>query len=158
MKNLSTVIGKDERLELFIKQSRRILINTNFIFFAAIVIIHVSHFELIRFCDKSKRSVTNRPIERINCNLQPCSLHRKMRSGSRPLVRHSVIRGTTTAAVSIVFSKRVAAKETIAAAAAKNNSAETGSFARIWRRDDKGKWKLTFIVMHAAPPVKRNSQ
>jgi hypothetical protein len=40
----------------------------------------------------------------------------------------------------------------------KNNFSETGSFARVWRRDDKGKWKLILIVMHAAPPAKRTEQ
>lgn len=39
-----------------------------------------------------------------------------------------------------------------------NKFTENGSFARIWRRDAKGKWKLTLVVMHAAPPEKRAGQ
>jgi ketosteroid isomerase-like protein len=42
--------------------------------------------------------------------------------------------------------------------AKKNKPGENGSFARIWRPDEKGKWKLTLIVIHAAPPAKGSEQ
>ncbi|MDQ3799871.1 MAG: nuclear transport factor 2 family protein [Acidobacteriota bacterium] len=49
-------------------------------------------------------------------------------------------------------------KAKAATEAENNTSAENGSFVRIWRRDEKGKWKLTLVVMHAAPPGKRAGQ